>query len=299
MAGAEGPGGVAVGRAFTGLAAGTWVPLVAVFSGLFPRDRAVFASSLLTFSGSVGRMLSTGLNGVLVEAGGYALPFILAALASGIAVALILITRVQRQPRSRPSLSAIVGILRRRDFLLPTLMSMVVMFGSWAVTFGFLPIRAADLGAGDVLKSLLIAANIGAVTAGNLANTVVSTRVRNTTIVFVALVGLCGGMVLAALAPGVGLLFVATLIMGLSNGFNYPTLMGTSIQGIGSSQRTVATGIHQSVYAIGMFTGPWIAGVIADTTGIPWMFVIVAALCLVAGGVLWPLLSRSGGRRVR
>ena len=66
-------GVLAVGRAFTGLAAATWVPLIAVFSNLFSPAEAVFASSLLTLAGSLGRTLATGASGFLNEAGGYVL----------------------------------------------------------------------------------------------------------------------------------------------------------------------------------------------------------------------------------
>ena len=48
MGAAHGIGGLLVGRAITGLAAGTWVPLVVVFCSLFPPQEAVRASTLLT-----------------------------------------------------------------------------------------------------------------------------------------------------------------------------------------------------------------------------------------------------------
>ena len=40
--------GLVIGRAITGLAAGTWVPLVAVFSGLFLPHEAVKATAILS-----------------------------------------------------------------------------------------------------------------------------------------------------------------------------------------------------------------------------------------------------------
>jgi DHA1 family multidrug resistance protein-like MFS transporter len=78
---AEGVNGLIVGRAITGLAAGTWVPLVVVFSSLFPPHEAVRATAMLTFVGSVGRVLATGVTGSLNELGGYSLAFFLAAVA--------------------------------------------------------------------------------------------------------------------------------------------------------------------------------------------------------------------------
>jgi DHA1 family multidrug resistance protein-like MFS transporter len=55
-----------------------------------------------------------------------------------------------------------------------------------------------------------------------------------------------------------------------------------SIQKVDRSERTTATGIHQSFYAIGMFTGPWLSGIIADRLGIRPMFMITAGFYFIA-----------------
>jgi predicted MFS family arabinose efflux permease len=50
-------------------------------------------------------------------------------------------------------------------------------------------------------------------------------------------------------------------------------------------------GMHQSIYAIGMFTGPWLRGIIADTAGVPTMFIITAGFVLLGGVSLTYLLT--------
>jgi MFS family permease len=77
MGTAEGTAGLAVGRAVTGLAAGTWVPLVVIFSSLFPPEEAVRATALLSMIGSLGRVLATSITGSLNQLGGYLLPGLL------------------------------------------------------------------------------------------------------------------------------------------------------------------------------------------------------------------------------
>jgi MFS family permease len=51
-------------------------------------------------------------------------------------------------------------------------------------------------------------------------------------------------------------------------------------------------GLHQSVYAIGMFAGPWLSGILADGMGIRWMFGVTAVACLAIGLLLVTLLPR-------
>jgi len=88
-----------VGRAVTGLAAGTWVPLVAVFSSQFPAHEVVRATALLTFVSSLGRVSATGLNGSLNNWGGYSLAFFAAVGVAALAVLLVLPAHEQRRPR--------------------------------------------------------------------------------------------------------------------------------------------------------------------------------------------------------
>jgi DHA1 family multidrug resistance protein-like MFS transporter len=74
--------------------------------------------------------------------------------------------------------------------------------------------------------------------------------------------------------------------MGAANGLFYPVLLGQSIERVDLPHRTTAMGIHQAVYALGMFAGPWIGGVLSDAAGIRVMFEIMAGFCLVASSVL-------------
>jgi MFS family permease len=42
-------------------------------------------------------------------------------------------------------------------------------------------------------------------------------------------------------------------------------------------------GLHQSVYAIGMFAGPWLSGILADAIGIQPMLGVTAFAVLAIG----------------
>jgi MFS family permease len=104
--------------------------------------------------------------------------------------------------------------------------------------------------------------------------------------------GLIGlGMGALSLAKGLPLVFVGQVMMGLASGVGYPVLMGLSIRFVDERQRATAMGLYQSVYAIGMFSGPWLSGIVADGIGIQPMFAITGAVCLVLGLVGTRLLE--------
>ena len=96
----------------------------------------------------------------------------------------------------------------------------------------------------------------------------------------------------AALARSIPLLFVIQGCIGIAQGIGYPVLMGTTIRDVPAQQRSRAMGLHQSVYAAGIFIGPWASGVLAESIGIRRMFGITSGLVLILGLTGAVLLSR-------
>jgi predicted MFS family arabinose efflux permease len=85
-------------------------------------------------------------------------------------------------------------------------------------------------------------------------------------------------------------IFAAQFLIAVSQGISYPVLMGMSIRDVADAQRNTAMGLHQSVYAIGMFAGPWLSGLLAAAIGIRPMFGVTAFACLAVGVFLIRLL---------
>jgi len=278
-------GGLVVGRAITGLAAGSWVVMVVYFSSLFPPAQAVRATALLSLVNSVCRMFATGLTGTLNGLGGYSLAFYLAAIAAGAALVIYLPVKEEKLPSVKPSFQTTGRLVTRRDVLLPAILNAVLQYAVWATTFGFLPILAKQVGASDVTQSLLVSMNIGVVTIGNLITTAIIHRVgtRRLTYIIFMLIGL--GVFGAAFAHNLPMVFAAQFIIGLGAGAGYPLLMGLSIEHVDRPERSTAMGLHQAVYAIGMFGGPWLSGILADWWGLSPMFVFTGVITLVLG--LW------------
>jgi MFS family permease len=293
MGTAEGVNGLIVGRAITGLAASTWVPLVVVFSSLFPPHETVRASAWLTAVGAVGRVLAMGVTGSLNELGGYSLAFFLAAGAAALAVLIVLPAREGHRAPQRPSVMGIGSLITRRDVLLPSLLAALSQYANWATTFGFMAILAREVGATEVTQSALLSMHTAVVILGNLLTTAIVSRVGAQRLIYIGFVLLSAGIGGAALASSLLLIFVAQFCIGLAQGVSYPVLMGLSIQQVADAERTTAMGLHQAVYAIGMFGGPWLSGMLADAMGIRSTFGATAFVCLALGlfGARW--LARS------
>ena len=125
----------------------------------------------------------------------------------------------------------------------------------------------------------------------SLLVTSLAKRVGNRFLIYVSFVVTATGIGIAALAYSLPVVFVAQMLMGIGFGIGYSVMMGMSIQHVEDKHRTTAMGLFQALYSIGMFTGPWISGILADAIGIRLMFGVTAALCLVPGVLLTGLLD--------
>jgi MFS family permease len=240
-------------------------------------------------------VIGTGVTGFFETLGGYGLAFYAAAAFAGAAGILIAVVRTPgREAGHRRLVTArsILAIFHRRDVLVPAFTNALCQFGVWALTFGFMPLLARQMGASAVATSLIMTLNVAANMAANLFTTFFANRRGKRALLYGSFTAFAAGAMLASLSQVVPLLFVSTVAMGLANGVFFPILVGLSIQRVDAAHRNTAMGIHQAVYALGMFTGPWIAGILADAVGIRVMFAIVGAFCLIAPGILISLNRR-------
>jgi predicted MFS family arabinose efflux permease len=240
----------------------------------------------------VGRVGATSVTGVLNEWGGYSLAFFAAAGAAALGVFVMFSARERVHHPRRPSVAGIGHLISRRDVLLPSLLAAVSQYANWAVTYGFLPILAQSLGATNVTLSVLVSMHIGVVTVTTLVAAGLVNRVGARRLVLISFVLTSGGIGLVALAQSLTLIFVAQFFLGVGQGLGYPVLMGMSIRDVADAERNTAMGLHQSVYALGMFAGPWLSGILADAIGIRQMFGLTALTCFAVGLLLVRLLPR-------
>jgi MFS family permease len=275
--------GLTLGRAITGVSTGVWVVLVVAFSALFPPEEAVRASSLLMIANSFGRIVATASTGALDQLGGATMPFFVATGLALVAATLILPIGETRRAPHAPSAQSIGALLRRRDVVLPTLLSTLSQYVLWSTSFGFFTVLAKQLGATSVMQGMIVTLHIVLATVGNFVALSLSRRIGTPKILSASFVLLFIGVVIAALASSLPILFLAPMFVGLSLGISYPVTMGMSIERVNEAERATAMSLHQAIYAIGMFVGPALSGIIADQIGLQAMFGITAFASLALG----------------
>jgi len=292
LASSDQASGLILGRAITGLAAASWVPLVVIFSSLFPPEEAVRATGILTLVNTLSRMLATGITGTLNSLGGYSLAFKVAIVSAGLAVLVTLPVREQARPPKRPSIKRIGVLTTRKDVLLPALLNIIGQYLSWASSFGFLPVLAKNMGASDQILSMMVFVNLSISMAGNLLTSTLSRWIGNIRLVYISFLVTCTGIFIAGTATSLTWVFIAQALIGLGGGISFPILMGLSIEKVSEPERATAMGLHQAVYAIGMFAGPWLSGILSKAWGIQPMFIATGIACLILSIIGTSFLKR-------
>ena len=275
--------GLMIGRAVTGIAAGAWVPLVVAFSSLFPHKDSVRAAGYLIALQAGGRIIASAANGPLNNFGGYKLAFYAAVAIAAIALLIASIIHEPRRPSLRPSFSLISSLLIRRDVLLPSLLALLCQAVIWAVSLSFLPIVVKQVGGTDNTQGALAALGVVMLAVGSFVVHSITSRIGPRLVVALSFVLFFIGCILAYMAHTVPTVFASQTCLGLALGFTYPTLMGLSIRRVIESERTIAMGIHQTFYAMGMFVGPALSGMLAQSIGIYRMFAVTGVVALAIG----------------
>jgi DHA1 family multidrug resistance protein-like MFS transporter len=280
---------VIVGRAITGLAAASGVLLIVLFCSFFLPEDAIKATAILSGIIAASRLFASFFTGWLNEWGGYPLAFFVSSGLAGVALLLLIPIRESQHRENSPSLRGLVSLLARRDVFVSSLLNAIGQYTLMASVWGFIPILAQRMGAGNVQISLLVTVHIVFIILGSLIASRHARLVKERGMLTISFVLMAAGIGLAALAPSLNWIFAAQVIHGYSIGLSYPVLMGLAIENVPADERSTALGLHQSIYAIGLFAGPWLSGILADSFGIQPMFATTALACLILGviGVRW------------
>jgi len=290
---AKGFTGLTIGRSLVGLSMGAWVLQVVFFGSLFSDEEMIKAGSILTLASSLAKLVGTFSTGYLNNLGGYITAFIVSAVAA--VVSLLVLLPVPDQARKLASSGPFrIGLVfKDKKVRIVSLLAGVNQFLNFGIMFGFFPLMAQQMGATDLVKSYLLSVNILCLIAGNLLVTSIGKRENTLRLLGISYFLFGAGITLTPFAGGIPLLFVFQAMLGLAHGISYPVLIGACIEDVPENGRASAMGFHQSVYAVGMFLGPWVCGALADLYGLDVTFIGVGISALLAGYFLLFLLRQA------
>lgn len=278
-------GWVLLARALAGVAAATWVAFTVLFSTYFTDQevhKAMGSISLMVVLAQLGGM---GLSGYIVAEWGWQATFWIGAVTAFIGMLLSFFIYENKADTSREGvkltdLTKVFSepMLRKASFLSILAHSLI-----FTTMFGFIPLYGLHIGLVEsdlswLVFSFMIPHAVATLFMGN---------------VLVPLLGKWNSLVIAFFGsafftlctPLVGSKEWLCIVQGFNGFFQgllFPLLLAMAIESIAYEKRATAMGIYQALYAIGMFVGPFVAGILNTMLGIEAGFYFAGLLACIA-----------------
>lgn len=282
-------------RGFHGLGAASFVVIVVYFSAFFPASHATRATSILMAGSTLSQVVISLAGGAIASSFGPETTFLVAALMAGLGMVSMHIAGEGSTVGNRSiSLDRFRQVLTIRLLLISGTLAAIGQFVVFGVMQSFFLIYASDLGANSL--DLGIITTLGYLSAALAATSAAVFVLRLGERNFVVMGSLASGAVLivAPLVETVVGVQILAFLLGGTRGMVFPVLMGIALNSVELDERASATGVFQCIYALGMFLGPAVGGVLAESFGLSALFVIMGAVAFIGavGGILLP--KRSG-----
>lgn len=277
-------------RTLQGIAAAIpWTAGLALLAEVFPKEERGKAMGLAMSGQSGGVLLGPPIGGWLYEAGGYYLPFIIAAgiaLLAGL-LGFFLLRRVE--DTKSESYSSPFQVLQNKSVLL---VASIAVIGA-SVFAGIEPTLPVHFNETLHLEPGTIGLMFVVVTLGYGLTApligVISTKIGHTSTIRTGVVMAAVVLPLNALPTSVGLQIVTLVLLGVTLGMMLtpalPKLADISLEaGITSQGLTYA--VYNTAYSLGMMVGPLTASILTDNFGLLPAYLVMGIVFLVS---LFPL----------
>ncbi len=281
-------GGPLAGRLMAGVSAAAWVPFTVLYASYYPPNQTHQAMGTLSFLTVFGQLAGMSASGWLASAGGWNNAFLcgVGVAAVGTLVAFFVYEPQAKQKPARSPVSIdrtiVAGVLRSRLLWLVSTLSVLAHGILFVTMFGFTPLQAVELGASEAqLTGIVVAFMVPHALVSLWSGRYLAPR-------FGTRPTMIAGFLLAAAATAIipftqslGMLALTQAINGIAQAMYFPLLLSLAIRSFATAERATAMGLYQSVYSLGMFLGPYIAGGLNSLGGLQAGFLFGASLGLL------------------
>lgn len=282
--------GVIIARATAGGAAAWWVIITASYANCYSSDEQIKAQGTLSAFANGGKVVASVACAFAAQLFGYLSTFLVSL--AGAVMGLVLMFSLKKPPARRHApvpLRDQFALFANKELLAFSVLSILSQAHCFALPTTFTSVIAEDLGATNLELGLLITVYFVAV---------------STSSVFVGSKSYVklGGIQVLAFAFVIGAVssvplfyrtmtgvWIMQILAGITYGITQAQLAGFVIRCVPDNQRGMATGIFQSLFAVGIFLGPILAGAVVENGSMDAAYWTYVGICTGAA-VLTPLI---------
>lgn len=287
---------VLTARLLVGITASMWVMATVLYSQYFTADQTSKAMGIIQFITVATQFISMAISGWLVHHLGWDFPFWVGAVASILGIYFALnIREVKHNLISMPEkpVDYLKKTIKIPQLKMLTLLSLIAHAVLFITIFGFSPMYAAELGMKEQSLMWLTSAFFIPHSLASLSFVFFKLdRQYNKVILAICFFLSAYSLIAIPLTESIFHFNLMHIFIGLFLGFIFPILLGEVIHVSPTEYKMSAMGFFQSFYAMGIFLGPLIAGVITENSSLGTVFIFTGGLALFAV-VLVLLFSRT------
>jgi predicted MFS family arabinose efflux permease len=270
-------------RVISGITASMWVAFTVLYASYFKPEDTTKAMGNIQFITVASQLISMGLSGYLVSEWGWQAPFWLGGMIGCIGIIMSFwVKEVKNQKSSgKIEMNELRDVIKEPLVLKVALLSALGHSVLFITMFGFTPTYAINLGATNeslivLVFSFMIPHAISPIITGRY----LLARYNKWSILFI---GFLGTFLFSSIIPfitNLEILYVTQALNGFSQGMTLPLLMGMAIQTISINKRATAMGLFQAIYALGIFIGPFAAGIFSQEIDFATVFYLAGLIGL-------------------
>lgn len=275
------PNEVLIGRTITGVAAAGWVAISVYYSSFFPRNERFKSSTIILSSNMLSVFLGTFLSGYISDLISIKTCFLLSMVSAILSSILFLISKEKPfDTKSEFSTIQFINLLRNKLLICLCLIGIFIQFITFSINFSYFPIYLNKLSFSDSIVGNLVAfytlaSFIGTISSPGLIKRFGLWRIFIYSAILIGLTTL-----ITPLFENLFLLIFLRLIGGIGGGIIFSSCMSSIVRGFQENYQASAMGIFQAVYAIGMFLGPILSGVIGSYINLESVFIFSSSVTL-------------------
>ena len=275
------PNEVLIGRTITGVAAAGWVAISVYYSSFFPRNERFKSSTIILSSNMLSVFLGTFLSGYISDLISIKTCFLLSMVSAILSSILFLISKEKPfDTKSEFSTIQFINLLRNKLLICLCLIGIFIQFITFSINFSYFPIYLNKLSFSDSIVGNLVAfytlaSFIGTISSPRLIKKFGLWRIFIYSAILIGLTTL-----ITPLFENLFLLIFLRLIGGVGGGIIFSSCMSSIVRGFQENYQASAMGIFQAVYAIGMFLGPILSGVIGSYINLESVFIFSSSVTL-------------------
>ena len=280
------PIGFLVGRGLAGAASSVWVPYTVLYASYYKPEHSTRAITMIALANQTGRIIAYLIAGTVAASFGPRFAFVLSAVGGFLAFAMSLFVREDKplsDRKKRSEIQELISVAKDRNLQITAILATFTQVIAFATYITFSANHAVYIGATPAQLGYMYAALlVPSIVLNFCLSKFILARVDAKWLVVAGFFLTAIYCVALPSTSTMSQLYPTQALAGAGNTLTLSLLMGLCVENIPVEKRGAAMGFFQSIYGIGMMSGPLAMGFLTDRLSLRAGFFFMSGIACTA-----------------